>query len=129
MKVLISFVTGIIVLFPFLVTVSFLIIMRKRGKAPARMMGKAADWTTPFLIISVYFISLSVFGKGSGFVLSGAMIIIALYFATKERLKEKEFQMIRFIHKTWRMYFLLLAIFYLALLFIGISMKVMEYVK
>ena len=129
MKVLISFVTGIIVLFPFLVTVSFLIIMRKRGKAPARMVGKAADWTTPFLLISVYFISLAVFGEGSGFVISGAMIVIALSFATMERLKEKEFQVIRFAQKTWRMYFLLLAVSYLVLLCIGMTMKVMEYVK
>ena len=129
MKVLISFVTGIIVLFPFLVTVSFLIIMRKRGKAPAKMVGKAADWTTPFLLISVYFISLAVFGEGSGFVISGAMIVIALSFATMERLKEKEFQVIRFAQKTWRMYFLLLAVSYLVLLCIGMTMKVMEYVK
>ena len=93
------------------------------------MVGKAADWTTPFLLISVYFISLAVFGEGSGFVISGAMIVIALSFATMERLKEKEFQVIRFAQKTWRMYFLLLAVSYLVLLCIGMTMKVMEYVK
>lgn len=129
MKVLISIVTGIIVLFPFLITISFLIVMRKRGKAPAMMMGKAADWTTPFLFISVYIISLTIFGKGSGFVICAVAIFIALFFATKERLKEKEFQIIRFIQKTWRIYFLLLAGSYLSLLLIGLTMKIMEYVK
>lgn len=126
---LISFIVGVIVLFPFLTMISFLIIMRKRGKSPASMMRKSADWTTPFLFISVYIISLTIFGEGSGFAISGVAILTALYFATKERMKEKEFQIVRFLHKTWRACFLLLSFSYILLLVVGISLKIMEYLK
>ena len=62
---LLSILTGIIVLFPFIITIGFLIGMRRMGKAPAAVIGKAADFTTPFLFLSVYFTSLTIFGKGN----------------------------------------------------------------
>lgn len=126
---LLAILTGVIVLFPFLVTVVFLVVMRKRGRAPASEVGRAADWTTPFLFFSVYFTSEAIFHVNTAFIIIVISIIIALLFATNERLKEKEFQMTRFFHKTWRTYFLVLGVAYIVLMIIGIVLKIVQYVK
>lgn len=99
------------------------------GKAPAAVIGKAADFTTPFLFLSVYITSLSVFGKGTGFYITSIAILIAMLSAVVERLREKEFQIVRVLQRTWRLYFLLLSLAYLILLVVGISFKITEYVK
>jgi hypothetical protein len=126
---LLSILTGIIVLFPFLITIAFLIGMRKMGKAPAAVIGKAADFTTPFLFLSVYITSLTIFGKGTGFYLMSIAILIAIFFAVAERLGEKDFLIKRVVQKTWRLYFLLLSLAYVVLLVVGISLQISEYVK
>lgn len=125
----ISILVGIIVLFPFIVTIVFLVMMRKMGKAPSSMIGKAADWTTPFLFISVYVTSKAVFGMGTGFYIAGITILVAFAFATAEKMKEKEFRISRFVQKTWRFYFLVLALSYVLLLLTGIILKILEYVE
>ena len=124
-----SILTGIIVLFPFLITILFLIGMRKMGTAPAAVIGKAADFTTPFLFLSVYITSMTIFGKGTGFYITAIAILIAILFTVVERLKEKEFQITRVMQKTWRLYFLVLSFTYIVLLIIGLSFKISEYVK
>lgn len=129
MNGILSIVTGIIVLFPFLVTVVFLVAMRKMGKAPAAVIGKAADWTTPFLFLSIYITSLTIFGRGTGFYIIGIAILIAIILAILERIKEKEFQITRFLQKTWRVYFLMLSLAYVLLIMTGVFFKISEYVK
>ena len=126
---LLSILTGIIVLFPFLITIVFLIGMRKMGKAPAAVIGKAADFTTPFLFLSVYITSLTIFGKGTGFYILSIAILIAILFAIAERVKEKDFLIKRVVQKTWRLYFLLLSLAYVVLLVVGISFQISEYVN
>ncbi|HEX5563896.1 MAG TPA: DUF3397 family protein [Sporosarcina sp.] len=126
---LLSILTGIIVLFPFLITIIFLVVMRKMGRAPAAVIGKAADFTTPFLFLSVYITSWSIFGKGTGFYITSIAILVAIFFAVVERVREKEFQIGRVLQKTWRLYFLLLSLVYVVLLFLGIGFKISEYVK
>lgn len=124
-----SILTAILVLFPFVITIAFLIVMRKMGKAPAAVIGKAADFTTPFLFLSVYITSMTIFGKGTGFYIMSIAILIAIFLAIVERTKEKEFQISRVLQKTWRVYFLLLSLSYVILLVIGVSFKMLEYVK
>lgn len=124
-----SILTAILVLFPFVITIAFLIVMRKMGKAPAAVIGKAADFTTPFLFLSVYITSMTIFGKGTGFYIMSIAILIAIFLAIVERTKEKEFQISRVLQKTWRVYFLLLSLSYVILLVIGVSFKILEYVK
>lgn len=128
-NVFLSILTGILVLFPFLITIIYLVVIRRMGKAPAAVIGKAADFTTPFLFLSVYITSLSVFGKGTGFYITSIAILIAMLSAVVERLREKEFQIGRVLQRTWRLYFLLLSLAYLILLVVGISFKITEYVK
>ncbi|MCM3710031.1 DUF3397 family protein [Sporosarcina luteola] len=128
-NVLLSILTGIIVVFPFVITVVFLIFMKRMGKAPAAVIGKAADFTTPFLFLSVYITSMTIFGKGTGFYITSIAILIAIFLAVVERVKVKEFEIGRVLQKTWRLFFLLLSLSYVILLVIGITFKILEYVK
>lgn len=124
-----AFLTGVLVIFPFLVTVVFLVVMRKIGKAPASVVGRAADWTTPFLFLSVYITSKNIFHTDTAFIIIVISIVIALIFATNERMREKEFRMTRFFQKTWRTYFLVLGVAYILFIVIGIVIKIVEYVN
>ncbi|MCG7334155.1 DUF3397 domain-containing protein [Sporosarcina sp. ACRSM] len=124
---LIASIWGILILFPFIVTIVFLVVARKMGKAPAGVIGLAADVTTPFLFIAVYIISMTTFGKGIGIYIAGLAIVIAIVHVVIERLKVKEFRIIRLLRRTWRFYFLLLLIAYFLLLLTGSVLKIIEY--
>ncbi|MBO0585878.1 DUF3397 domain-containing protein [Sporosarcina sp. E16_8] len=120
---------GIIILFPFIVTVAFMVVMRKIGKAPASILGLAADVTTPLLFLAVYVVSQTVFGQGIWVYIIGIAIIIAIFYAFIERSKVKEFQIARLLRKTWRFYFLVLLAAYVILLITGMVMNIVEYVR
>ncbi|MBO0601029.1 DUF3397 family protein [Sporosarcina sp. E16_3] len=119
---------GIIILFPFFVTIAFMVVMRKMGKAPASILGLAADITTPLLFLAVYVVSQVVFGQEIWIYIIGIAIIIAIVYAFIERNKVKEFQIARLLRKTWRFYFLVLLAAYIILLITGLVMKIVEYV-
>ena len=120
---------GMIILFPFIVTIAFMVVMRKMGRAPASILGLAADVTTPLLFIAVYVVSQTVFGRGIWIYIMGIAIIIAIVYAFIERSKVKEFQIARLLRKTWRFYFLILMAAYVILLITGMVMKIVEYVR
>lgn len=120
---------GTVILFPFIITIVILIIMRKLGKAPVSVIGFAADLTTPFLFIAVYVVSNIMFGEGIGVYIGGFAIIIAIVHAFIERSRVKEFSVVRLLRKTWRFYFLVLMVAYLTLLAAGTILKIVEYVN
>jgi len=120
---------GTIILFPFIITIVILIIMKKLGKAPVSVIGFAADLTTPFLFIAVYVVSNTMFGKGIGVYIGGFAIIFAIIHAFIERSRVKEFRVVRLLRKTWRFYFLILMVAYLILLATGTILKIVEYVN
>ena len=126
---IISVLIGIVIVCPFLVTIVFLVTMRKMGKAPARVLGQAADWSTPFLFLAVYISASEIFGEGVGYYITGIAIFIAILQAVVERMKVKEFIITRYLQKTWRLYFLILGLSYLVLVVTGVIFKVSEYVK
>ena len=120
---------GTIILFPFIVTIVILIIMRKLGKAPVSVIGFAADLTTPFLFVAVYVVSYTMFGKGLGYYIGGFAIILAIIFSFIERSRVKEFRVGRLLRKIWRFYFLVLMVAYLSLLVTGTVLRIVEYVN
>lgn len=129
MNGVISMLFGVVILFPYIVTLLFLVIVRKMGKAPASAIGLAADVTTPFLFLTVYIVSRTVFGEGVGVYIAGISIMIAIFHVLIERVKVKEFQIVRLLRKTWRLYFLVLTVSYVLLILVGIIVKVVEYTK
>ncbi len=123
----ISTVFGGLLLFPYLVTIVFLVVVKKMGRAPASAIGLAADVTTPFLFLTVYVVSLAIIGEGTGVYLVVSALIIAIFRIVLERFRVKEFQIAYLLRKTWRLYFLVLSASYILLLLGGIIMKVVEY--
>ncbi|KXH79890.1 DUF3397 family protein [Sporosarcina sp. HYO08] len=128
MNSVISIILGTLIFFPFLVTVLFLLIMRKRGKAPAVVIGQAADLTTPFLFLAVYIAVWLIFDEGVGIYIIMIAIVIAIMMIILERIRKKEFHLFRLLKRAWRLYFLILCAAYSMLLLVGIVLKVMEYV-
>jgi Protein of unknown function (DUF3397) len=74
-------------------------------------------------------IALTIFGEGSGIYLASTAVVIAIIHVVIERLKVKEFSVMRLLRRTWRFYFLLLCIAYFLLLITGSVLKTIEYVK
>ncbi|NYF24132.1 DUF3397 family protein [Sporosarcina sp. JAI121] len=124
-----SAVVGTFILFPFIVTILFLIIMKRIGRAPKSVMGLAADVTTPFLFIGIYVISYTIFGIGTAFYIAGIAIVIAIILAFIERGAVKDFRIVRLLRKIWRFYFLFSVAVYLLLISFGTVLKIIEYLK
>ena len=120
---------GMIVLFPFLITFLILIIYKRKGRAPVSVLGQAADLTTPFLFLSVYFVALTIFGTGVGFYIVVGSILIIIAYAIYERVNVKDFRIFRLLRKTWRLYFLVLASVYILLLIAGVIAEVVVYAQ
>jgi hypothetical protein len=129
MNGVISSFLGTIILFPFIVTIVILIVMRKMGKAPVKVIGLAADLTTPFLFLAIYVISYTLFDNGGGVYIAAVAITIAILLAFIERSKAKEFRILRLLRKIWRFYFLVLLAVYILLLTLGIILKIVKYVN
>ncbi len=120
---------GTMIIFPFTITLTVLLLRRTRGKVPATVIGLAADVTTPFLFLTVYVVSCTITGKGMGIYIAGIAIIIAIVHIVIERINVKEFRIVRLLRKTWRLYFIVLAVVYVLLLFVGTLAKIVEYVS
>jgi hypothetical protein len=123
----ISTLFGGLLLFPYFVMLVFLVIMRRMGKAPALVIGLAADATTPILFVTVYVVSRIITGEGTGVYIVAIAILIAIVRIVLERVRVKDFQIARLLRKTWRLYFLVLTASYILLLLGGIVMKIVDY--
>ncbi len=129
MNEVISAILGVIILFPFIVTIVFMVVMREDGQSPSinpRTCRRCHD-TIP--ISSGLYRIQTVFGQGIWVYIVGIAIIIAIVYAFIERSKVKEFQIVRLLRKTWRFYFLVLLAAYVILLITGVVMKIVEYVR
>lgn len=127
MSFVLSIIIGIIILCPFVITLGVLVYGKRKGKAPASLVGKAADWTTPFLFFSVFLITHTIFdGEVSTFVIL-PFVILVIMFAIHERVTQKDFQIMRVLRKVWRISFLLLLIAYLALFVFGIVKELLKH--
>ena len=122
-----SILFGGLLLFPYIIMFFILIIIKKMGRAPASVIGLAADVTTPFLFLTVYVVSRTIIGEGIGVYIAVIALMIAIIRIVIERVKVKEFQIAHLLRKTWRLYFLVLTVSYILLLLGGIIMKVVEY--
>ncbi|MCZ2258880.1 DUF3397 family protein [Sporosarcina sp. G11-34] len=128
MSTFISVLVGVLIACPFFVTIALLFFFRRKGKSPAKVIGFAADVTTPFLFLAIYIISRSIFEIEVGFYIAIIAVILAIVYAVIERTKRKEFQVVQFLRKTWRLFFLTLAMAYIVLLVLGVVLKIIDYV-
>lgn len=126
---ILSALSGIFILFPFIIMILILFIAKRMGKSPASVIGLAADLTTPFLFLAVFIITRTIFGVGGGFYITLIAIVTILLYAIYEKKNVKEFRIIRLLRKTWRLFFLMLTSAYFLLLLLGVIIKIVEYAK
>lgn len=124
-----SQVMGFIILCPFIIMILLVMIYRRSGKTLGAVMGQAADITTPFLFLTVYIVSRTIFGVGFGFYIAITAIVITIIYTIIERRRVKEFQIKKLLRRVWRFLFLVLACAYIVLLIVGVGVKIWEYVK
>lgn len=123
---ILSVLTGVIAIFPFIIT--FFIILFYKGLGRKPKFKTVADVTTFLLFFSVYIIAHTIFGDGVGYIILISALGVMILYASYERRQVKDFQIIRFLRKVWRLFFLLLFATYLLLILIGLVLKVIEHV-
>lgn len=122
----ITSLVSIVILFPFSIMIAIISSMQKSGRSLPKIVGYAADWTTPVLFVSVYVISKAVFGGGQALYMILIVLLIAIIYAVVERLHVKEFLFSIFFKKLRRLIFLILTVSYILLLLIGLILKIAE---
>lgn len=100
-------------------------ILHKRKKS----IGIAADVTTLFLYLSVSLVYSIVFSGNIGFLLVVGSILIATIITYFDWRSKKEIEVIPLIRKIWRLFFLLLCVFYGFLWLIGVIRYVLLYIS
>lgn len=118
MSTFIAVLIGIIIVCPFLLSIWLSILKKWTGRQIS--MKRQADYTTPFLFVSVYIIARTLFGSGVGYIISIIAITIVLLYAIYEKRRVKDFKISPLLRKVWRLYFVILVISYLVLIIIGV---------
>ncbi len=127
MSTFVSILIGIIVICPFLLSICLYIFKRWTGRPIS--MKKNADYTTPFLFLSVYIIAHTLFGDGVGYFVIITAILIVILSAIYEKRRVKDFQIGLLLRKVWRLFFIILAVTYLLLIMIGLVLTIIHFVK
>lgn len=82
-------------------------------------VGRAADITTIFLVVSVPLALQALTGVQLGYALFSLLIIIAIYNTFRVWRSEKDIEIIKLMRKTWRIYFVILTVLYILTLLVG----------
>ncbi|WP_230321366.1 DUF3397 family protein [Planococcus salinarum] len=116
---------AILIFAPFLVFIFLLLLSRKKLKRKA--IGFSADLTTFLLFISVPVSVEALWEVEIAFALLGTALLIALLLLVIEWKKTKEIDVLKYIRKTWRLYFLLLAMGYILIWVTGLALTVISF--
>ncbi|MDV6376807.1 DUF3397 family protein [Sporosarcina sp. GW1-11] len=115
-----------LLLFPFAILVLLLIIAKKIRIKKSKRFGLAVDVTTPFLVLTVLILLRAIWDQWFVFYIIAVFCVVAIILATIERSRAKEFRMLLVLRKTWRAYFLLMAVAYIVLIVIGITLQIIR---
>ena len=119
-------ILGAILIFaPFLAFILLLLISRKKLKRKA--IGFSADFTTFLLFVSVPVSVEALWSVNISFAVSVAAILIAIVLLIVEWKKSKEIEVLKYVRKTWRLYFLLLSAGYFLIWFTGLALTVISF--
>lgn len=119
-------ILGAILIFaPFLVFLLLMVLSRKKLKR--RAIGFSADLTTFLLFVSVPVSVEALWGVSITFAVSVAAILIAIILLVLEWKKSKEIEVLKYIRKTWRLYFLLLSAGYILICVTGLALTVISF--
>ncbi|WP_238942639.1 DUF3397 family protein [Planococcus beigongshangi] len=116
---------AVLVFAPFLAFILLLFASRKRLKK--RAIGFSADLTTFLLFLSVPVSVDALWGIQISFGLYVAAILIAIILLVMEWKGSKEIEVLKYIRKTWRLYFLLLSSSYILIWVAGLALTVISF--
>ncbi|KFL44237.1 hypothetical protein CH76_00030 [Lysinibacillus sp. BF-4] len=97
----------------------FIVLVVLSKKVKFITVGRAADITTVFLMVSVPLALQALTGVQLGYALFSLLIIIAIYNTFRVWRSEKDIEIIKLMRKTWRIYFVILTVLYFLTLLVG----------
>lgn len=107
---------------PFLLFV--ITILAARKKLGRKSIGLAADATTFLLFVSIPVAATAIWPYNTATITYITAIVIAIFMLTVEWKKSKEIEVVKFIRKTWRTYFLVLSAVYFLLWIAGLAISI-----
>ena len=122
---LIHTIGAIFIFAPFLAFILLILLSRKKLKR--RAIGFSADVTTFLLFLSVPVSMEALWELNISFAVSVTAIVIAIILLVIEWKKSKEIEVLKYIRKTWRLYFLLLSISYILIWATGLALTVISF--
>lgn len=125
----IQMIAAIILFCPFIVLLVLYLIGKKMKLATAQAFGYAADVTTVLLFISVSLAIRSIWQVQVFLWMIILAMIVAIFFTYIDWRTKKEIKVPPLLRRIWRFYFIALVILYVAVLVIGITFSVIDYVK
>ncbi|MCM3610731.1 DUF3397 domain-containing protein [Planococcus sp. MERTA32b] len=123
---LIHNIGAVFIFAPFLSFILLIFLTRKKLKR--RAVGLSADVTTFLLFVSVPVSMEALWGVNISFAVSVTAIIIAIILLVIEWKKSKEIEVLKYIRKTWRLYFLLLSVSYILIWLTGLTLTVISFI-
>ncbi|WP_281863215.1 DUF3397 family protein [Planomicrobium okeanokoites] len=123
---LIHNIGAIFIFAPFLAFILLILLTRKKLKR--RAIGLSADVTTFLLFISVPVSMKALWDVDISFAVSVTAIIIAIILLIIEWKKSKEIEVLKYVRKTWRLYFLLLSMSYILIWLTGLALTLISFI-
>lgn len=120
MASLLSTIISVFILLPallFIVVLSILLLLRKRRQTAFQL---AADISTIFFILSVYFLAIIIWDRSLFFPLIVFMILCFMLFSWIYWKEKSRFDFIKIFRGFWRLMFLIFFLLYVCLMMYGI---------
>ncbi|WP_033543527.1 DUF3397 family protein [Planococcus sp. CAU13] len=125
MMAILQNISAIFIFAPFLAFILLLLASRRRLRRKA--VGFSADLTTFLLFLSVPVSVEALWDIKIAFGISVTAILIAIFLLVMEWKRSKEIEVLKYIRKTWRLYFLLLSAAYVLIWFTGLALTVISF--
>ena len=110
MSTFLSVLLGVLIVFPFLITFLLLVFYRKKREGPSESYWtRRRFYDTVLISCCLYNLAEQYFGTGSGsYIAVNRNYYYDYPMHVTERFKVKDFQIVRLLRKTWRLFFLVL---------------------
>ncbi|WP_146552782.1 DUF3397 domain-containing protein [Rummeliibacillus sp. SL167] len=123
---ILSIITKIFILCPFLLLGIIYLFLKKFSKKKKGIFSKAADITTILLFFSIPASLKFIWSFDIGFIVLIIASVTAIIFTTIEWRTTKEIELKPLFRKIWRFLFLVLSFTYIAIWFTALILKIIE---
>lgn len=126
---MIQIIISSFLLLPYLVFVLLFFVLKKMMQKPKRAFGIAADVTTFILLFAVPIAIEALFNMKTMIYFFCLALVVSVVLTIYEWKSKKEIELIPLLRKIWRLLFLLLSIFYFIVIFLGLILKIIQYLN